>query len=119
MQTFTHPFEEARPNRAGYRDITVEAAYRSRGLARLVDVREASELAADGFIAGIEHIPMGVVETQAAGWNKDQDIILICRSGNRSGRVAEVLVRRGFRRVMNMTGGMIAYTAAGLPVARS
>jgi rhodanese-related sulfurtransferase len=120
MQTFTHPFEEARPNRAGYRDITVEAAHRSRGLARLVDVREASELAADGFIAGSEHIPMGIVETQAAGWSdKDQDIILICRSGNRSGRVAEALVRRGFRRVMNMTGGMIAYTAAGLPVARS
>jgi rhodanese-related sulfurtransferase len=119
MQTFTHPFEEARPNRAGYRDIAVEAAYQARGLARLVDVRETSELAADGLIAGSEHVPMGVVETQAAGWNKDQDIILICRSGNRSGRVAEALVRRGFRRVMNMTGGMIAYTAAGLPVVRS
>jgi rhodanese-related sulfurtransferase len=119
MQTLIQPFEEARPNRAGYRDITFEAAHRSRGLARLIDVREASELAADGFIPGSEHVPMGNVETQASGWNKDQDIILICRSGARSSRVAEALVRRGFRRVMNMTGGMIAYTAAGLPVVRS
>jgi rhodanese-related sulfurtransferase len=119
MQSFTQPFEEARPTKAGYRDLPVEAAYRSRAVARLVDVREASELAAEGFIPGSEHVPMGLVEAQAAGWNKDQDIILICRSGNRSGRVAEALVRRGFRRVMNMTGGMLAYTAAGFPVARS
>lgn len=118
MQTF-HPFDEARPNRAGYRDVTVETVARSNGLARLVDVREASELASEGFIAGSEHIPMGVVETKTAGWDKDQDLILICRSGNRSGRVAEALARRGFRRVMNMTGGMMAYTAAGLPVART
>lgn len=115
----TQPFEAAQPNRAGYRDLTVEAAHRSRGLMRLVDVREASELAVDGFIAGSEHVPMGLVEAEAARWNKDQDILLICRSGTRSARVSEALVRRGFHRVMNMAGGMIAYIAAGLPVARS
>lgn len=116
---FTSPFEEARPNRAGYRDIAVEVAARARGKARLVDVREASELAADGFIEGIEHVPMSAVEAHAHQWNRDEEIILVCRSGNRSGRAAEALVRRGFRKVMNMTGGMLAYTAAGLPVARS
>lgn len=119
MQSVTSPFEEARPNRAGYRDLTPQAARRARGKARLVDVREASELAADGFIPGAEHVPLGSVEAQAVGWNKDDEIILICRSGNRSGRAAELLVRRGFHRVMNMSGGMLAYTAAGLPVARS
>lgn len=119
MQSQITPFEEARPNRAGYRDISVQAAHRALGKARFVDVRETVELAADGFIPGVEHVPMGNVETRARSWDKDQDIVLICRSGNRSGRVAEALVRRGFKKVMNMTGGMLAYTAAGLPVARS
>jgi len=119
MEIMSSPFEEARPNRAGYRDISVEAAFRARGKARLVDVRESSELAADGFIEGSEHVPLGAVDAHCGVWNRDEEIILICRSGNRSGRAAEALVRRGFRRVMNMTGGMLAYTAAGLPVARS
>ncbi len=118
MQTMT-PYDEAREGRSGYRDITPEATVRARGKARLIDVREASELATDGFIAGIEHVPLATIETKARTWNKDEDIILICRSGNRSGRAADALVRMGFRRVMNMVGGMLAYTAAGLPVARS
>lgn len=101
-----------------YRDITPQAARDAIGKARIVDVREPFELASDGFIAGAEHVPMGAVDAKAALWNKDQEIILVCRSGNRSGRVAEMLARRGFHRVMNMVGGMLAYAAAGLPIAR-
>ena len=113
------PYDEARPNAAGYRDLSVAAAYHARERARLVDVREASELATDGWIPGVEHVPLAALDVHAGGWNKHDDIILVCRSGARSGRAAGLLVRRGFRRVMNMTGGMLAYTAAGLPVARS
>jgi sulfur-carrier protein adenylyltransferase/sulfurtransferase len=119
MQPINTLFEDARPSRAGYRDVSPEAAYRERGAARLVDVREAAELADTGFIPGAEHAPLATVEERAARWNKDEDIILICRSGGRSGRAAEILVRHGFCRVMNMTGGMNAYLASGLPVARS
>lgn len=118
MQTIKSAYESSRPNRAGYRDITPDAARRALGNVRVVDVRESSELAADGFIAGVEHVPMGRVDMKAAAWNKDEEIILVCRSGNRSARVAEMLARRGFHRVMNMVGGMLAYTAAGLPIAR-
>ena len=42
---------------------------------------------------------------------------MICRSGGRSTRAAQTLTDAGFRRVMNMDGGMLAYTAAKLPVA--
>lgn len=119
MQTFKGPYDEARPHRAGYREISVEAAFRARGRAHLVDVREASELAATGHIPGAEHVPLGALDAHAVGWSTDRDIILVCRSGARSARAAEALLRRGFRRVMSMTGGMSAYTAAGLPVADS
>lgn len=106
------------PTRTGYRDITPQAAQGLRGKARLIDVREAGELATEGFIAGVEHVPLATVEAAARGWNKDDELVIICRSGGRSSRAAAALVAAGFRNVMNMAGGMLAYTAAGLPVAR-
>jgi len=106
------------PNRSGYRDITPQAAQGMRGTARLIDVREANELASDGFIAGVEHVPLATVEAAARTWNKDDQLVIVCRSGARSGRAAAALVGMGFHNVMNMAGGMLAYTAAGLPVAR-
>lgn len=105
--------------RCTYRDVTPEVAYRARGKARLIDVREAGELAFDGYIPGVEHVPLAAVEAQARTWNKDDELVLVCRSGARSGRAAAALAALGFCRVMNLAGGMLAYTAAGLPVARS
>lgn len=88
-----------------------------RSTARLVDVREPDELVGDlGAICGVECVPLGTVEQAARGWDRDQEVVLICRSGARSGRVAASLARLGFTRVMNLTGGMIAYRSAGLPV---
>jgi rhodanese-related sulfurtransferase len=43
-------------------------------------------------------------------------MVMICRSGNRSGRAAQALASIGFSRVMNLTGGMLAWNAAGLPI---
>ena len=106
-------------NTASYREISPEAAYRDRGKTRLIDVREAGELALEGFIPGAEHVPLATVEAQARAWNKDDALVMICRSGGRSGRAAAALAAQGFRHVMNMAGGMVAYRAAGLPVARS
>jgi rhodanese-related sulfurtransferase len=105
-----------RPPTATYRDITPEAAHRVRGTARLIDVREAIELRTEGAIPGAEHVPLATVETMARAWNRDEELVLICRAGGRSARAAELLVAMGFRRVMNMTGGVLAYRAAGLPL---
>jgi rhodanese-related sulfurtransferase len=101
----------------GHGEISPEAAYRARGTARLVDVREAGELLRDGFIPGAEHVPLTTVEAAARTWSKDCALVVICRSGARSSRAAAALAAMGFHRVWNMTGGMLAYTAAGLPVA--
>lgn len=103
--------------RASVQSITPEQAYRSRSTARLVDVREPAELQGDlGRIPGVESVPLATVERAAASWDRDVPLVMVCRSGGRSGRAAELLVRLGFTNVMNMTGGMIAYRAAGLPV---
>ncbi|MEZ4367314.1 MAG: rhodanese-like domain-containing protein [Kofleriaceae bacterium] len=113
------PFDAGATTAAGYRDITPAQALAARGAVRLVDVREPDEWVGElGHIAGAELVPLAQVEARAAAWDRGADVILICRSGGRSGRAAEALTRAGFTRVMNMAGGMIAYGAAGLPIER-
>lgn len=86
---------------------------------RLVDVREPAEFSNElGHVPGAELVPMGRFPEAAEEWNKNEDLVLVCRSGNRSGKVAALLAGLGFVRAMNMAGGMIAYNEAKLPVER-
>lgn len=83
---------------------------------RLVDVRELAELSgALGHIAEAEVVPLGTLDVAAAGWPPTDPIVLVCRSGGRSGRAARVLENLGFGRVASMAGGMLAWGEAGLP----
>ena len=84
---------------------------------RVVDVREASELAA-ARLPFAEHVPLGRVADEAATWDPDAPIVLVCRSGRRSARAARTLEEMGFSRVASMTGGLLLWESAGLPVAR-
>ena len=103
-----------------YREISPAEALAARGRARIIDVREPHEFTGElGHIPGAELVPLATVGEQAKRWDHTTDIIVVCRSGGRSGRAAETLVRAGFTRVMNMTGGMLAYNAARLPVTHS
>ena len=110
-------YESARPNPAGYRDVNVsEVKVPAQGF-RIVDVREPHEYTGElGHIAGAELVPLAGVTAQAIAWNKDEPILLVCKSGGRSGNAAQALTRMGFGKAMNMVGGMLAWNAAGLPV---
>ncbi len=120
MQANVNVFDTARPMRGGYRDVAPSAAYQARETVRLIDVREPLEYTGElGHISGAELVPLDTLDRQLGGWDKNAEIVVICRSGARSSRAAETLARAGFRRVMNMAGGMIAYNAAQLPVART
>jgi rhodanese-related sulfurtransferase len=48
----------------------------------------------------------------------DHDLVVVCRAGARSATAAAMLRRAGFRRVVNLHGGMLAWQGAGLPVQR-
>jgi len=80
----------------------------------LLDVREAGEWQA-GPAEGAQWIPMGEVAGRQSEIPAGRDIVVICRSGARSGRVTEALVGAGHDAV-NLAGGMQAWAAAGLPV---
>ncbi|HVX49277.1 MAG TPA: rhodanese-like domain-containing protein [Chitinophagaceae bacterium] len=76
----------------------------------LLDVREDHERA-DYNIGGV-HIPLGKVQTMQAdeieGW-KDDEVVVYCRSGNRSGMAALFLEQMGFKNPVNLVGGMLAW----------
>jgi rhodanese-related sulfurtransferase len=80
----------------------------------LLDVREPDEWVA-GHADDALWIPMGEVAARRQEVPDDRPIVVICRSGVRSARVATALVRGGYDAV-NLAGGMRAWAAAGLPV---
>jgi rhodanese-related sulfurtransferase/glyoxylase-like metal-dependent hydrolase (beta-lactamase superfamily II) len=81
--------------------------------ALLVDVREENEWN-EGHINGALHIPMAQLPERLSELDKKMTTIVVCRSGNRSGKVAAWLINRGYD-ALNMTGGMLAWSEAHLP----
>jgi glyoxylase-like metal-dependent hydrolase (beta-lactamase superfamily II)/rhodanese-related sulfurtransferase len=80
---------------------------------QLVDVRELGELAPEprglGHIAGIVHLPLATAVDNMKGWDRETSIVVVCRSGGRSGQATLGLLAAGFTRVASMKGGMLAW----------
>ena len=81
----------------------------------VVDVRSENEWAS-GHIGGAVHVPLGYLAGRAATLPRERPIVVQCQSGARSSIAASVLERLGVAEVMNLSGGMSAWTAAALPV---
>ena len=76
----------------------------------LIDVREPHENAA--FNIGGILLPLGKIQsmqTEEIEDLKDEEVILYCRSGNRSGIAAMTLTTMGFTNTNNLVGGMLAW----------
>lgn len=75
----------------------------------LLDVREDHERA--DFNIGGKHVPVGQIQAvqidDLDDWNKEDEIIIYCRSGNRSGIATHVLEMLGYTNVKNLVGGML------------
>ncbi|WP_243298084.1 rhodanese-like domain-containing protein [Bacillus litorisediminis] len=79
----------------------------------LIDVREDDEVA-QGMIPEAVHIPMGEIPDNLDKLDKNQEYIIICRSGRRSENVSHFLQDQGYK-VRNMVGGMLAYKGETKP----
>jgi rhodanese-related sulfurtransferase len=90
------------------------------GEAVLVDVREPAEWAESGVAAPAELLPMSDFDGDQKLWkpflekNAGKELILYCRSGNRSGKVAAKLESKGHK--VENSGAFKDWAAAGLPV---
>jgi len=83
----------------------------------LLDVREASEITSDGFIAGAVNIPVREVLNNLDKLPaKDQPIVVYCASGHRGAMVMASLQMLGYTDVKNIAGGLGGWKKAELPV---
>ena len=93
----------------------IKAKLMARNGAVMIDVREPSEIKALAYdVEGIKTIPLGQIKERMGEIPKDKEIILACRSGNRSMRAAKMLVANGYKNVYNMDGGINAWSQKGL-----
>ena len=76
---------------------------------RLLDVREPWECAI-ASLAGSIHIPMGEIVARWQELDAASPLIVVCKAGSRSLRVAQFLSARGFGQVANLSGGIDAWT---------
>jgi hydroxyacylglutathione hydrolase len=84
----------------------------------VLDVRSANEWN-EGHLPGAKHIPLGYLEDRLGEIPADRPVVVQCQSGGRSAIAASILERAGVRDVANLTGGLNAWTASGLPVSEA
>jgi hydroxyacylglutathione hydrolase len=81
----------------------------------VLDVRSENEWN-EGHLPGATHVPLGYLPDRLAEIPSDRPVVVQCQSGGRSAIAASILERAGFADVANLTGGLGAWTASGLPL---
>jgi len=97
-------------------EVDVQEAYtlREQG-AFILDVRQPEEWEA-GHIPGATLIPLGELESRVDELPQDEEIVVVCRSGNRSATGRDILLDAGFTDVTSMGGGMNEWANQGYEV---
>ncbi|QQE79887.1 rhodanese-like domain-containing protein [Alicyclobacillus sp. SO9] len=76
----------------------------------MLDVREIEEYRS-GHVEGSVLIPVGVLPHLIPDVDKQREVIIMCRSGNRSQEACQILQQRGFTNVKSLQGGLTALSA--------
>ena len=93
--------------------VSEAAGIREKG-GFILDVRQPEEWN-ESHVPGSTLIPLGELKGRVAEVPRDQEIVVICRSGNRSRRGRDILLDEGFGQVTSMAGGVNAWKAEGQP----
>ena len=84
--------------------------------ALIVDVRNKSEVDNVSFdVPNYLHIPLHELEQRIKEIPKDREIVMVCRSGERSLRTTYYLMNAGYQNVYNMRDGIIKWASKGFP----
>ena len=96
----------------------VQLINREKGV--VIDVCEPAEFAA-GHVGGAKNIPLSELESKLAGVvkNKSLPLILVCRSGARSGRALAIAKKLGYEQAQSLGGGLASWKAANLPIEKA
>ena len=96
-------------------EISINDALAKRDAgAFILDVRQPEEWN-EFHVPDSTLIPLGELATRVNELPKDQEIVIVCRSGNRSAQARDLLLGAGFTQVTSMAGGLNQWKAAGYP----
>jgi rhodanese-related sulfurtransferase len=101
-------------------EITPQEAAARIGEFQPIDVRGVTEWHGPlGHVRSARLIPLPELAARAGEVPRDRTLLLICRSGVRSAKACAQLGELGIGLTLNLTGGMIAWVRADLPVERT
>ncbi|HEY3368853.1 MAG TPA: rhodanese-like domain-containing protein [Symbiobacteriaceae bacterium] len=89
----------------------LERRLRTGPAPRMVDVREVDEFVA-GHIPGAVNLPLSCFQSLFRSLSPHEELVLVCRSGNRSGTAQQFLRTQGFTQTRNLVDGMLGWTGA-------
>ncbi len=97
-------------------EVTELAQLKDKGeTIRVIDIRQPAELNS-GVIPGAEALPMHTIPLRMSELQREEKLIMVCRSGARSAQACMFLQQQGYDNVFNLRGGMIAWAGSGLEV---
>lgn len=82
---------------------------------RVIDIRQPAELSS-GIIPGAEALPMHTIPLRMSELNREEKLIMVCRSGARSAQACMFLQQQGYDNVFNLRGGMMAWAGSGFKI---
>ena len=94
-------------------DLEQAAAKRDAG-AFILDVRQPEEWN-EYHVPGSTLIPLAELQNRLNEVPKDKEVVVVCRSGNRSATGRDVLLKAGYPQVTSLAGGLSQWKAKGLP----
>jgi len=104
--------------RTTYRNVSVaeaKAMIESNPSLLILDVSSEGEYA-QGHMKGAINIPLSDLPGRIGEFDVNSPILVYCRTGRRSAQACSALVERGFTKVHNMEGGLLAWVDSGYPV---
>lgn len=104
---FKKPYQTIKPEQVA--ELQASGAF-------LIDVRESGEYRS-GHAAGAKLMPLGQLSRSLHQVPKERQIIVMCQSGMRSQQAASLLASNGYQ-VLNVSGGIVGWRRAGLPVVK-
>jgi len=81
---------------------------------RVIDVRQMQEIAS-GTVPKAEALPLHTLPLKVHELDRDEKLVVVCRSGARSAQACMFLQQQGFANVYNLRGGMMNWMQSGFP----
>lgn len=102
-------------------ELTPIQVFEQSGTLRVIDVRTPEEFSApEGHIKGAKLVTLGPdLSVFLQSGDRKERIVFVCRSGKRSAKAAAESLRLGYEATFSMQGGMLEWTAQGLPTSQN